>query len=342
MSKKHSRLGEAIEEAATTYQLTDGPQQGPAPNPAPPNVRSIKLPDGFDLEASGYSWQQIVDAAIAGHQVNKEYCESIGDMSQVDFGDAPDWQGESAVQGVCYAISSDFPSPEAMHENWMKVKIADGWVFGEVKDATAKTHPCMVPYDLLPEAQRKKDDHFRATIMASLGVDMSQKDRDELNRLAGEVLKTGPEPISAEAAAMTGMLQCAAAMCGLLNKEEDAKIFSPDVAMCLADYFRHEPTAPAAGGLMQLKLKLKLDLLPNEDPRRVALILELFRLAVTRMTEFDTEDAKAEAAKLETANFKPAHDRLDGDGRYDKDPGRFEKSDLGKALDSQAKLTTDI
>jgi hypothetical protein len=37
-------------------------------------------------------------------------------------------------------------------------------VYGEVKDAVAKTHPCMVPYDDLPEFQRKKDALFLAIV----------------------------------------------------------------------------------------------------------------------------------------------------------------------------------
>jgi hypothetical protein len=179
---------------------------------APAAVRTFDFPPGFRPADYGFTPAQVLEAAIAGHQINKEYCESLGDMSQVDWGQAPDWQCNSAIQGVCHAIANDFPSPEEMHKNWMTVKATDGWVYGEVKDATAKTHPCMVSYDQLPEAQRVKDDLFRNTIMQVLAVDMSQKDRDELNRLAGEVLKqepappAGPSPAEQEARAMASML----------------------------------------------------------------------------------------------------------------------------------------
>jgi hypothetical protein len=56
-----------------------------------------------------------------------------------------------------------------MHENWTKDKVADGWVYGEVKDAAAKTHPCLVPYDQLPANQRFKDSLFLLTVQFFAG-----------------------------------------------------------------------------------------------------------------------------------------------------------------------------
>jgi len=96
-------------------------------------------------------------AAALCHEMNKTYCESIGDYSQPTWEDAPDWQKDSALQGVKFAIENNFPSPAEMHENWSKQKYADGWVYGEKKDPEAKTHHCLVPYDELPESQKVKD-----------------------------------------------------------------------------------------------------------------------------------------------------------------------------------------
>jgi len=53
-----------------------------------------------------------------------------------------------------------------LHESWCDFKRADGWVFGEVKDAGAKTHPCLVPYAELPEEQKIKDHLFSAIVTA--------------------------------------------------------------------------------------------------------------------------------------------------------------------------------
>jgi hypothetical protein len=96
------------------------------------------------------------------HQVNKAYCESIGDFSQPDFDDAPQWQRESALNGVTAHISGQGMTPEQSHESWMKEKVDNGWVYGEVKDPIAKTHPCIVPYNELSLEQRTKDYLFKA------------------------------------------------------------------------------------------------------------------------------------------------------------------------------------
>lgn len=112
----------------------------------------------------------ILDAAATAHEANRQYCISIGDTSQLPWDEAPDWQRESAINGVKFAIDHNFPSPEAMHENWMAVKLAAGWTYGEVKDPDKKTHHCLVPYDQLPEAQRHKDALFRDTIMKVLAA----------------------------------------------------------------------------------------------------------------------------------------------------------------------------
>ncbi|PZG20641.1 hypothetical protein C1J01_08915 [Nonomuraea aridisoli] len=78
--------------------------------------------------------------------------------------DAPEWQRESAVAGVETARSG--ATPEQLHESWRAHKEADGWTYGDVKDADAKTHPCLVPYGELPAEQRAKDAIFHAIVRA--------------------------------------------------------------------------------------------------------------------------------------------------------------------------------
>jgi hypothetical protein len=108
----------------------------------------------------------IVKIAAVCHEANRMWCACNGDHSQPEWLDAPDWQIDSAINGVEHAMKHPDAKPEDSHSNWMALKIAEGWVYGEVKDPTAKTHPCMVPYDQLPVFQRKKDALFLAIVRA--------------------------------------------------------------------------------------------------------------------------------------------------------------------------------
>ena len=44
-----------------------------------------------------------------------------------------------------------------VHEVWAARRIADGWTYGEKRDDEKKTHPCLVPYEELPESEKEYD-----------------------------------------------------------------------------------------------------------------------------------------------------------------------------------------
>ena len=46
---------------------------------------------------------------------------------------------------------------ENVHEVWSAGRIADGWQWGEKRDDVHKYHPCLVPYDQLPESEKEYD-----------------------------------------------------------------------------------------------------------------------------------------------------------------------------------------
>jgi hypothetical protein len=110
--------------------------------------------------------QQIARVA---HELNKAYCESIGDTSQVDWDEAPEWQKRSAVLGVVFHLDNPDATPEASHTSWLQVKTEEGWKYGPVKNAETKEHPCFCAYSELPEAQRAKDYIFRQTVHSLRG-----------------------------------------------------------------------------------------------------------------------------------------------------------------------------
>ena len=102
--------------------------------------------------------------AMMCHALNAAYCQSMGDDSQPSWDDAPDWQRNSAIAGVEMHLANPNATPEQSHESWYKQKEVEGWTYGEIKDAEKKEHPCFLPYEELPDAQKAKDYLFRATV----------------------------------------------------------------------------------------------------------------------------------------------------------------------------------
>lgn len=100
------------------------------------------------------------------HAANRNWCRECGDFSQPRWHEAPEWQRKSAIDGVKFHLDNPDANASATHDNWVAEKLREGWAYGEMKDADAKTHPCMVPFDQLPPEQQAKDRLFRAIVHA--------------------------------------------------------------------------------------------------------------------------------------------------------------------------------
>lgn len=102
------------------------------------------------------------------HEANRALQLISGDPApSLAWEAAEAWQRDSAIAGVNAALAGT--SPEEQHEAWCDFKRADGWVYGPVKSAEAKTHPCLVEYDQLPPEQKAKDAVFVAIVAALTG-----------------------------------------------------------------------------------------------------------------------------------------------------------------------------
>ena len=44
-----------------------------------------------------------------------------------------------------------------VHEVWAETRIRQGWTYGEQRNDELKTHPCLIPYEELPEEEREYD-----------------------------------------------------------------------------------------------------------------------------------------------------------------------------------------
>ena len=44
-----------------------------------------------------------------------------------------------------------------VHEVWAQSRMEQGWTYGEERNDVLKTHPCLVPYEELPEEEKAYD-----------------------------------------------------------------------------------------------------------------------------------------------------------------------------------------
>lgn len=105
--------------------------------------------------------------AKIAHEVNRAWCEYNRDDSQLPWEDAPDWQRVSAISGVNFHRDNPDAGDSASHDNWMKEKIEDGWIYNPSKIPERKLHPCIVPFEELPRDQQFKDKLFRTICRAA-------------------------------------------------------------------------------------------------------------------------------------------------------------------------------
>ena len=109
------------------------------------------------------------EIAKVTYQVNRAYCEALGDHSFGPWEEAPLWQKNANLEGVMFHLANPDAQASASHESWFAQKEADGWTYGPVKDPEKKLHPCMLPFDCLSRRQQAKDYIFKAVVESLKG-----------------------------------------------------------------------------------------------------------------------------------------------------------------------------
>lgn len=109
---------------------------------------------------------KVLVIAQVAHAINAAYCLSLGDASIPAWDEAGEQHQGSLVAGVEMHLTNPDATPEQSHESWLAQKLAEGWAYGEVKDAENKLHPCCRPYAELPPEQKTKDYLFRGVVHA--------------------------------------------------------------------------------------------------------------------------------------------------------------------------------
>ena len=93
----------------------------------------------------------IKDIAQVAHEVNRAYCDFLGDFSQPFWKDASDWQKSRAIRNV---------------HLYLEISKDAGFLESSCHDSTTKVHPCLTHYNSLPMEQQAKDYIFRSVVHA--------------------------------------------------------------------------------------------------------------------------------------------------------------------------------
>jgi hypothetical protein len=103
------------------------------------------------------------------HEANRALQQALNDPAipiAAPWVDCDNEQHASVINGVIARRANPSMTAAQMHENWSAFKREHGWVYGPVKDDTARTHPCLVPYVDLPAGDKAKDRLFSAIVEA--------------------------------------------------------------------------------------------------------------------------------------------------------------------------------
>lgn len=68
---------------------------------------------------------------------------------------------------------------ENVHEVWAASRLAEGWTYGAERNDHLKQHPCLVPYNELPEIEKEYDRNTAMQtlrLIKKLGFDIIKKD----------------------------------------------------------------------------------------------------------------------------------------------------------------------
>lgn len=116
---------------------------------------------GVKIDVYGYFVDEIAQVC---HEAVRALQRIYGEQVNFPWENLNKEMRDSVQEGVTGVMNGN--TPEQSHQSWCANRVANGWVYGEVKDFAKKTHPNLVPYEDLSDGQKMKDKLFTAIVNA--------------------------------------------------------------------------------------------------------------------------------------------------------------------------------
>jgi ryanodine receptor 2 len=120
----------------------------------------------------------LIESLLPQQVLNLEPCFYFGNMNknviagplavEDDTAFVPNPVDTSMVSLASYIESIRDKLAENIHEMWAMNKIEAGWQWGEYRDDLRHVHPCLVPFDKLPPAEKKYDSQLAVQTLKTI------------------------------------------------------------------------------------------------------------------------------------------------------------------------------
>jgi ryanodine receptor 2 len=111
----------------------------------------IKPYNELDETTKHYDWS-VVKNSLSTTEVKSNESEQA---TQLPYTPNPISTEEVTLSPEILELSEKIA--ENVHEVWAQSRISEGWIYGLVRDDVKKQHPCLIPYDELPEIEKEYD-----------------------------------------------------------------------------------------------------------------------------------------------------------------------------------------
>lgn len=105
-----------------------------------------------------------LQVAKNGYEVCRAFELANGFTNDTDWDKLDSTRKDNLVRAVAMLKSNRRAQTSSVHQFWIDNMIDNGWSYGKVYDAEAKTHPDMIDYRSLSPLLRAKDKLFFQTV----------------------------------------------------------------------------------------------------------------------------------------------------------------------------------